>query len=255
MADIRLASERARFGELFVLRGLVADAAGPRPARPARRPRAGRRAAVHRRRDRRRDGGRHRPGVTRRPPRRGRHRRRRRSPRRIAANPPLAVQAIKAGPAAGPRPRLGGPRRVGDDEPRPPVPDRRPPRGRGRVPREAPGELPPAADQWLPNLGGIRPTPSSGREPSRKPERIPPSSRGVRRTCRPARGLDLGDHRRTRRVGSASTARSACRRRRCGTTARSARGSRTSPRRSSTATPGAARRGCGSARGAPAGRS
>ena len=70
MADIRVASERARFGELFVLRGLVSDVAGTRTPGPARRPRAGSRAAVHRRGRRRRDGARHRPGVTCRRPRR-----------------------------------------------------------------------------------------------------------------------------------------------------------------------------------------
>ena len=48
MADIRVASERAKFGELFVLRGLVSDVARPGTPRPARRPREGGRAAVHR---------------------------------------------------------------------------------------------------------------------------------------------------------------------------------------------------------------
>ena len=55
MADIRVASEKAKFGELFVLRGLGQRHRRAGPAQPARRPRACRRAAVHRRRDRRRD--------------------------------------------------------------------------------------------------------------------------------------------------------------------------------------------------------
>ena len=56
MADIRVASEKAKFGELFVLRGLCTDVAGIGRLASARRPGAGRRAAVHRRRDRRRRG-------------------------------------------------------------------------------------------------------------------------------------------------------------------------------------------------------
>ena len=145
MADIRVASDRARFGELFVLRGLVSDVAGTRTARPARRPRAGSRAAVHRRGRRRRDGARHRPGVTRRRPRRaaagghgaGRADRRQPAARRAGA---------EARAAPGARPGLERARRVGVDQPRPAVPDRRPPRGRRRVPGEAPADATPGAE-------------------------------------------------------------------------------------------------------------
>jgi enoyl-CoA hydratase/carnithine racemase len=57
MADIRVASERARFGELFVKRGLCCDVAGlGRLASLVGRERAGR-AALHRP-DHRRRGGR-----------------------------------------------------------------------------------------------------------------------------------------------------------------------------------------------------
>ena len=51
-SDIRIASESAQFGELFIKRGLVSDMGGFCACR-AGRPREGRRAALHRRRDRR----------------------------------------------------------------------------------------------------------------------------------------------------------------------------------------------------------
>ena len=54
MADIRVASDRAKFGELFVKRGLCCDVAGLGPARAAGRAGSGGRAPVHRARRRRR---------------------------------------------------------------------------------------------------------------------------------------------------------------------------------------------------------
>ena len=58
MADIRVASERAKFGELFVLRGLSATSPGLGRLAPLVGRERRRRAAVHRRRHRRRRGAR-----------------------------------------------------------------------------------------------------------------------------------------------------------------------------------------------------
>ena len=136
MADIRVASERAKFGELFVLRGLVTDVAGHRPPGLAGRPRAGGRAAVHRRGDRRRRRPRdiglvgrvvaHDDLLPTAPE----------LARRIAANPPLAVQ-VQAGLRQALDPDWPDARSVGVDETHPAVPDRGPQGGRRRLPREA----------------------------------------------------------------------------------------------------------------------
>ena len=56
---------------------------------------------------------------------------------RIAANPPLAVQAIKRGLRKALDPDWNEARRVGQLDARRAVPDRGPPRGRALVPREA----------------------------------------------------------------------------------------------------------------------
>ena len=105
-ADIRVASERARFGELFVLRGLVQRRRRDRSARQPGREGEGSRAAVHRRRHRRRRGAAHRA------------RRPGRAPRRAAAHcdgpgradrrqPAARGAAAEAGPAARRRTRTG----------------------------------------------------------------------------------------------------------------------------------------------------
>ena len=96
MADIRIASDRAKFGELFVLRGLVSDVAGiGRLAQLVGRENAAA-AALHRRGHRRRAGGADRPRLLPRPPRRPVPVALRLA-EEIASRPPLAVQAIKHG--------------------------------------------------------------------------------------------------------------------------------------------------------------
>ena len=106
MADIRVASERARFGELFVQRGLCSDVAGLGTPRPARRPGARRRAALHRPGRRRRRGAGARARVAGRARTTSCCRPRSSWPRPIAANPPLAVQRAEARAARRARPRL-----------------------------------------------------------------------------------------------------------------------------------------------------
>ena len=97
MADIRIASEKAKFGELFVLRGLCTDVAG-----------IGRLASVVGRDTAARllftgdvidaaDGQGHRAGVARSSPTTSCSRRRSRWPPKIAERPPLAVAKIKEG--------------------------------------------------------------------------------------------------------------------------------------------------------------
>ena len=83
----------------------------------------------------------HRAGVTRRAPRGAAADGARAGRRAIAANPPLAVQRLKQGLRLALDPdwhELGA---WVSAEPRRAVPDGRPPRGRGRLPREAPGPL------------------------------------------------------------------------------------------------------------------
>ena len=97
MADIRVASERAKFGELFVLRGLCTDVAGiARLANAVGRERAAELLFTGDIIDAR-DGEGHRAREPCRPARRAHADRTRPSRRRIAANPPLAVQKIKDG--------------------------------------------------------------------------------------------------------------------------------------------------------------
>ena len=112
MADIRVASERARFGELFVLRGLVSDAPGlGRLAQLVGRERAPSccspaRSSTPRRRSTSAWCRASSPTTSccRRP---------RRWPQRIAANPPLAVQALKHGLRRALDPDWNDARRVG----------------------------------------------------------------------------------------------------------------------------------------------
>ena len=109
-ADIRIASEKAVFAELFVKRGLVCDVGGfwklPSIVGPAKAAEL----LMTGDRDRRQGGRAHRPGQQ------GRRRTRRCCDEatalagRIAANPPLAVRYYQGGPA----PRAhGDPREVG----------------------------------------------------------------------------------------------------------------------------------------------
>ena len=97
MSDIRIASERAKFGELFVLRGLCTDVAGI--GRLAQRRRARHRGppAVHGRRHRRRDGASASGSSPRSSPTTSCCRRRSRWRRRSPPRPPLAVAKIKEG--------------------------------------------------------------------------------------------------------------------------------------------------------------
>ena len=145
MADIRVASEKARFGELFVKRGLCSRRARHRPPRPAGGAGAGRRAALHRPDHRRRRGRGDRPRLPSRAPRRpapDRH-----GPRPGDRRQPAARRAADEGRAAGDaRPRLARARPVGERHPGRAVPDRRSPRGRRRVPREARTEVHGRAD-------------------------------------------------------------------------------------------------------------
>ena len=146
MADIRIASERARFGELFVKRGLCCDVAGLGrlaqlvgrevaadllftgrliDAEEALRVRLVSRVVPHSElmAARARGGG---------------HDRRQPAARRPAP---------EAGPPTRPRPRLGRPRALGERQPRRAVPHRRPPRRRRRVPRKARPALTPADER------------------------------------------------------------------------------------------------------------
>ena len=133
-ADIRIASERARFGELFVKRGLIPDLGGlwrlPRTVGPAKAAEL----LLHRRRHRRAGGAAHRPGVARRPARRADahgagagepHRRQR-----------AARGALHQGRSAPLRHRRAA--RAGDVDlldPGSPVPDRGPQGGRSQLRR------------------------------------------------------------------------------------------------------------------------
>ncbi len=96
MADIRVASEKAKFGELFVLRGLVSDVAGLGRLAQLVGAGEGGRTALHRRRDRRRRGAADRL-VSRVVPHDELVPTAHALAARIAANPPLAVQQLKAG--------------------------------------------------------------------------------------------------------------------------------------------------------------
>ena len=130
MADLRVASERARFGELFVLRGPGVRRRRARAAGPAGRPRAGRRAAVHRRGHRRRRGRAHRSGRSGRRPTTSSCPAAMELAGRIAANPPLAVQRLKAGLRRALDPDWDELGRVGVVDPGRALPHRRPPGGR-----------------------------------------------------------------------------------------------------------------------------
>ena len=97
MADIRVASERARFGELFVKRGLCCDVAGlGRLAQLVGREAAAELLFTGRIVDADEAQG-DAARVPGRAPRRAAARRRSALAEEIAANPPLAVQRLKAG--------------------------------------------------------------------------------------------------------------------------------------------------------------
>ena len=136
MADFRVASEKAKFGELFVLRGLVSDAPGlGRLAQLVGREKAAEllmTGEVIDAAEALRIGlvGRVVPHDELLPTALG-------LAQRIAANPPLAVQAIKRGLRQALDPDWNEARRVGQLDARRAVPDRGPPRGRALVPREA----------------------------------------------------------------------------------------------------------------------
>jgi 1,4-dihydroxy-2-naphthoyl-CoA synthase len=126
MADIRVASERARFGELFVMRGLCCDVAGlGRLATLVGRERASE-LLFTRAGDRRRRGGRHRARVADRAPCRPARRRTRAGPHH-RRQPPARRPAHQAGSASGPRPRLEGAGPPGERRPGRAVPHGRPP--------------------------------------------------------------------------------------------------------------------------------
>ena len=136
MADLRVASERAKFGELFVLRGLCTDVAGiGRLAQLVGREKAAELVFTGDVIDAARAEE---IGLV----------------GRVVAHDELLPTALEladedrrqpaarraedqGGPAPGPRPGLDRPRRVGVDVARRAVPDRGPPRGRQVVPGEA----------------------------------------------------------------------------------------------------------------------
>ncbi|MEZ5259252.1 MAG: enoyl-CoA hydratase-related protein [Ilumatobacteraceae bacterium] len=95
MADVRVAPDRARFGELFVKRGLCCDVAGLSPGAD-RRARGRRRTAVHRE-DHRRATARDLRLVSRVVPHEELLSTAISLAEEIAGNPPLAVQALKRG--------------------------------------------------------------------------------------------------------------------------------------------------------------
>ncbi len=155
MADIRVASERARFGELFVKRGLCCDVPGLGrlaqlvgreaaaellftgrvvDAEEALRLRMVSRVVPHE------DLLPTAPGS--RPPDR--------------REPTAGGGQAQGGAAAGPRPRLGPPGRLGHLQPLRALPHRGPPRGRRRLPREARPGLPRVLTAPLGHRGGGR---------------------------------------------------------------------------------------------------
>ena len=163
LADLRVASERARFGELFVLRGLVSDVAGlGRLAGLVGRERAAEllfTGEVIDAEEARRIGL-----VGRRGPPRGAPAHAMEVAQRIAANPPLAVQRLKAGLRQALDPdwrELGA--WVSSSLARA-LRHRGPQGGRARLPREAPG-----AGSRVVRRGraGTRSHRSTGRRPRR----------------------------------------------------------------------------------------
>ena len=136
MADLRVASERARFGELFVKRGLCCDVAGlGRLASLVGRERASELLFTGRIIDADEAGA---IGLVSRIVPHGDllpDRARAGAPHR--GQPAAGGAADQAGPARRARPRLGRARPPGQRRPGRPVPHRRPPRGRRRVLRAA----------------------------------------------------------------------------------------------------------------------
>ena len=194
MADIRVASQKAKFGELFVLRGLVSDIAGlGRLSQLVGRERA---AELLFTGDVIDAATAHDIGLVSRvvehdqlmPTALG-------LARRIAANPPLAVQQLKAGLRRALDPDWHELGTLGQLDARSAVHHRRPPRRRQGVPREARPRL---------HRSLMRASPTAVAGAGRRSGRHPPAVRGRRRVPTGRRGRRRGRgrpraRRRTRR--------------------------------------------------------